>query len=402
MGLKKFFLVGTKLLLLPCIYILRFTFSLFRRNNNLWIFGSWGGDTFSDNTKYLFLHIVENHKNIECFWVTRNKKVFEDLLNLNLPVVYLFSLKGIVTCIRAGKQLTTHSLYDISPTLTKGAVHYCLFHATFPLKKMEFGYLKNTWKKKILLLIHKPFAFDKPDYSICSSDVTSSVIQSALGLDRSKIFKTGYPRSTYINKDIYLETDKLIIEKVCNFDEFKNLIYFVPTFRDDKNFDWFAFGFNRKKLIHFLEMTDSVLVFRFHPFELSKIESKQKFKHERIIFESHSISDPYPLLLNASVLITDYSSIFADFLLLNRPLIFSNFDHLNYIKNERSLYWNYNDVTPGYKASDWDSLIKALNKILVNNEDLHKAERSFMIKKIYQQPIEDILDNVTEAVSSNH
>ena len=149
-------------------------------------------------------------------------------------------------------------------------------------------------------------------------------------------------------------------------------------------------------------MTDSVLVFRFHPFELSKIESKQKFKHERIIFESHSISDPYPLLLNASVLITDYSSIFADFLLLNRPLIFSNFDHLNYIKNERSLYWNYNDVTPGYKASDWDSLIKALNKILVNNEDLHKAERSFMIKKIYQQPIEDILDNVTEAVSSNH
>ena len=402
MGLKKYYVAGTKLLLLPFIYILRFTFSLLKRDKNLWIFGSWNGDTFSDNTKYLFLHIIEYHKNIQCFWVTRNKKVYEDLLNLNLPVVYLFSLKGIITCIKAGKQLTTHSLYDISPTLTKGAVHYCLFHATFPLKRMEFDYLKNTWKKKILLLIHKPFAFDRPDYSICSSDATSIVIQSALGLDRSKIFKTGYPRSAFINEDIYLETDKSLVEKVCKFDGFQNFIYFVPTFRDDKNFDWFAFGFNLEKLITLLELTDSVLVFRFHPFELSKIESNQEFQHERIIFESHGISDPYPLLLKASVLITDYSSIFADFLLLNRPVIFSNFDHLNYIKNERALYWNYNDVTPGYKASDWDSLIEALNKILVNNEDHHKKERSAMINKIYHQPIEEILENVTEVVSSHH
>ena len=235
MGLKKYYLAGIKSLLLPFIFILRFCFSFSKRNKNIWVFGSWNGDTFSDNTKYLFLHIVKNYKKIECFWVARNKKLYSELLKLNLPVVYLYSLKGILTCIRVGKQLTTHSLYDISPTLTKGATHYCLFHATFPLKRMDFQYLKNTWKKRILLFIHKPFAFDRPDYSICSSDLTLSVIESALGLEKSKIFQTGYPRSTFLNKEMYLETDNSQINNFCKLNEFKNLYILYPPSETTEN-----------------------------------------------------------------------------------------------------------------------------------------------------------------------
>ena len=102
-------------------------------------------------------------------------------------------------------------------------------------------------------------------------------------------------------------------------------------------------------------------------------------------------------------MITDYSSIFADFLLLDRPIIFSNFDHENYINKERALYWNYEEVTPGHKASDWNSIISALNEILVKNEDRYKNARSAMLKKIYSQQIqiEEVLDNVTHLVSKH-
>jgi CDP-glycerol glycerophosphotransferase (TagB/SpsB family) len=263
---------------------------------------------------------------------------------------------------------------------------------------MEFAYLKNTWKKRIALFIHRPFVFEKADYSICSSSATAGVVQSALGLDVTQVINTGYPRSTYLDAERHLKTDVSRIAGMCDFNKFDNFIYFVPTFRDDKDFDWFGFGFKLEVLVELLESTNSVLVFRFHPFELSKIKSHHKFLHSRIIFESHGLSDPYPLLSKASVLITDYSSIFADFLLLDRPIVFSNFDHQKYINNERALYWDYDEVTPGFKVSGWDSLIASLTRILVNNEDCHKKDRANMLKLIYQQPVDEILKNVTELI----
>ena len=386
------------LIALPVIWLLRNLFSLVKRDKDLWVFGAWNGDSFSDNTKYLFLYVVKKKKDIRCFWITRNKKVYDELTSLDLPVAYLYSIRGFFACVRAGKQLTTHSLYDISPTLTKGSVHYCLFHATFPLKQMDFGYLKNTIKKRLAIYIHKPFAFEKPNYSICSSAATAKIVQSALGLDVAQVIQTGYPRSTFLDTENYLKTDISRLTEVCDFDKYKNFIYFVPTFRDDPDFDWFGFGFEQGRLVKLLESTDSVLVFRFHPFELSKIKNHHNIRHSRIIFESHGLSDPYPLLSRASVLVTDYSSIYADFLLLDRPIIFSNFDHQHYIDNERALYWNYDEVTPGFKASNWDSLIGSLTKILVDGEDLHKEDRANMVRTVYQQPVDEIFENVIQLI----
>ena len=179
---------------------------------------------------------------------------------------------------------------------------------------------------------------------------------------------------------------------------FKNFIYFVPTFRDDKDFDWFEFGFNQQALGELLESTNSVLVFRFHPFELSKIKSQVSVLHDRLIFECHDLSDPYPLLSKASILITDYSSIFDDFLLLDRPIIFANFDHQTYVKNERALYWDYDNVTPGVKVPNWDSLVDNLNSILSGNEDLYVKDRAKMRSVIYNKPPEQALKNVADLV----
>ena len=399
MGLKRCFNLIISLIALPVIYVLRYFFSLFNRDENLWVFGAWNGDAFADNTKYLFLHTLKNKKNIQCFWITRNREVYDELVDLDLPVAYLYSIKGFRICLKAGKQLTTHSLYDISPTLTKGSIHYCLFHATFPLKRMDFGYLKNTFKKRMAIYIHKPFAFEKPDYSICSSAATAGIVQSALGLEPDQVILTGYPRSTFLETNKYLKADISRLSKICNFEKYSNFIYFVPTFRDNQDFDWFGFGFNQESLVELLELTNSVLVFRFHPFELSKVNNHHNICHSRIIFEAHGLSDPYPLLSRASVLVTDYSSIYADFLLLDRPMIFSNFDHQQYINNERALYWDYDAVTPGFKASNWDLLIGYLTKILVNNEDCHKKDRANMLNMIYQQPVDEIFKNVTNLIT---
>ena len=77
-------------------------------------------------------------------------------------------------------------------------------------------------------------------------------------------------------------------------------------------------------------------------------------------------------------------SIFADFLLLNRPIIFANFDHDGYLKQERQLYWDYDKVTPGVKVCNWPKLLKELKNVIVNKEDKYETERNIMKKFIYK------------------
>ena len=87
-------------------------------------------------------------------------------------------------------------------------------------------------------------------------------------------------------------------------------------------------------------------------------------------------------MLNLSdLLITDYSSIFSDYLIFDKPIIFAKFDHLNYLKY-RGIKINYEDL-PGPKVSGWDELLNETNKILYD-VDLFIDNRNNWKKKVYK------------------
>ena len=69
------------------------------------------------------------------------------------------------------------------------------------------------------------------------------------------------------------------------------------------------------------------------------------------------------LLKKTDVLITDYSSLFADFLIYDRPIIFAKFDHENYVK-ERSLFLDYEKDLPGPKVENWHELFYNIKDII--------------------------------------
>ncbi len=400
-GMNSLISIIIKIILYFPLHLIRYLVSFKKRDKNLWVFGAWNGSAFADNSKYLFLYLNNFPSEIESVWITSSKKVVEELSVLGLPVFYLYSYNGLMACLNAGKQFTTHSLYDISPLLTKGSTHYCLFHASFPIKRMEFDILRNTMKKRLALSINKPFVFEKADYSVCSSSSTNIVISSALSIDKKHVLKTGFPRSDALRNNNFLSRDIERFNNICNFNQYDNLIYFIPTFRDDPDFNWFGFKFSEYEIGDLLEKTNSILLFRFHPFEWNKIKNQNKINHPRIKFEDHGISDPYPLLSKASILITDYSSIFSDFLIFDRPIIFANFDHQNYIKNERALYWDYDEVTPGPKVSNWSELKDELNNILIHEEDLHGHQRSNISSMIYDYSDSRASERIINLIARN-
>ena len=74
------------------IYLASF---LVKRDANIWVFGSWKGQLYNDNSKYLFEYVLNEKKDIKAFWIVKNKRLFKELKFNNKPVLYYYSPKGI-------------------------------------------------------------------------------------------------------------------------------------------------------------------------------------------------------------------------------------------------------------------------------------------------------------------
>ena len=83
------------------------------------------------------------------------------------------------------------------------------------------------------------------------------------------------------------------------------------------------------------------------------------------------------------MLITDYSGIFFDYLLLDRPIVFAPFDLKEYLKTNRAFYFDYEKITPGPKANNWQEIIIMIDKVL-NGLDSYKKTRQDVNKTFHQ------------------
>ena len=94
-------------------------------------------------------------------------------------------------------------------------------------------------------------------------------------------------------------------------------------------------------------------------------------------------------------MVTDYSSIYIDYLLLDLPLLFYCYDYNQYLAEDREMYFKYEDVTPGVKARDFDGLLKELVIFAQDGRNYAKKDREriknlFYCKKA-QGPVGDEL-----------
>ena len=100
--------------------------------------------------------------------------------------------------------------------------------------------------------------------------------------------------------------------------------------------------------------------------------------------------------MDTDILISDYSSTYIDYLLLDRPLIFYNFDYEDYLQNDREMYYDYDEVTPGYKAATFDELMKELDSIAKDEdhfvEDRQRVRDLFYCKEGQQMVGEKLLE----------
>ncbi len=376
---------GIKMLTYPFLFLGRMLSYLVPRNKNIWVFGT--PKKFEGNSKYLFLYIQNlNQQHIETAWITRDKKLLQELRKKKYKTYYFFSLQGIFYCLRAKYYVVDTSVEVISYWLSGGAKLINLFHA-LPIKKMERDVMRGDSSEvalfyskgivKILMHFLFPWRFVKPEYVASTSPLYTKIFMSMFQVGKDRIMETGFSRNDVLLRDIQgadIGTDSTTLSEMKQIKkENPEVTFFLyaPTFRDTGDQSFIENEALLGRLDVLLGRYNAIFWVKAHPF--AKIVFP-KIPFTNIRFANPS-SDSYLLLKLADVLITDYSSIFIDFLLTGRPEIFFPYDFEKYITKDRELYFDYKDFTPGPKAYTFDEFLDVLGKTL-QKQDEYKAKRA--------------------------
>lgn len=350
-----------------------FPFSfLFPRNPKVWIFGSFRG-AFNQNAKYLFIHIAQHVPEVCAVWVSYNREVVKEIRSKGLRAYSLFSLPGLFYTLRGKYYFFNDYSSDICYFTSGGAVKVNLWHGV-GLKKIEFcienGPLANRYVRKTLKeRFFYPFVYQRPDFFLSSTDFQTVKFAQAFRISPQRCLNLGYPRNDvllwseerrecFINEFEPLVTRQLI-DKLKGY---KKVYLYMPTWRDSQK-ELFAIHLDVNRLNSLMEEMDGLFLFKPHP--IMKIDPAIFNENPRLVLlDSHV--DVYTVLPYTQVLITDYSSILYDYLLMEgKDTILYLYDYKEYIK-ERDFNYPFLENVAGTIVYDFAMLEKTIRN---NNYD---------------------------------
>ncbi len=330
------------------VYGVYFFSSLFPRDKNRFIYIGWhknsSGEVFADNTKYLFLYANKHSQNQKHIWLAKSKILATKLVSSGLHSSYEFSLQGVWHMLRA-KYFVIDALFQPQHFMFSGRAKIIqLLHGKGMKKK---GYSEAQLKKQ-------DFIFGTSQYSL--SLLPESFIKG------SKLFVTGYPRNDILfsqieKADIDIDTDMLSHLKKQKAKGKKNIFY-APTFRRGEK-EALLKGLDMDKLVAWAKEKNVHVVLSLHNKYRNQQDSHNLGEHISSLKES----DIYPLLCEFDLFVTDYSSSFIDFLLLDKPIIFYPFDFDTYSVNE-GIIQDYFKMIPGPHATNFKQLLNIIEENL--------------------------------------
>ena len=211
------------------------------------------------------------------------------------------------------------------------------------------------------------------DFTLCPSEYFIPIYCDQLKLQEHQMLVSGYPR----NDLIFSSKEK--INKVLNLKQGSKVIIWMPTFRKQKNsgrvdsdFD-FKLGIPiiydeeaLKEVNDYLVQNNTVLMLKLHPAQDTSIIKASSLSNLIILTDEmlgKSGVKLYEILSDTDALITDYSSIYYDYLLLDKPIGVTLDDFEEYTKKNGFPFENVLDILKGEYIYNKDDLIKFIKNV---------------------------------------
>ena len=346
-------------------YAFALVLSIFARNfkkyKNLWLISERKTDA-RDNAFFFFEYMVKNHPEVNCAYVIdKNSADFEKVKKLG-KTVEPNTFSHMLAFAAAEVRISTHYM-GYAPDTYRFAVMKKLGLILGKDVFLQHGIMANDAKE-----LHYPNA--KPDLFICTAG------------DEYKFIKENFGHKDGVVKKIGL----------CRYDSIKNnakkQILIMPTWRyflrnlSDAEFiksDYYKNFYEiltDKNLNSALSKHGYEIILYLH-YELQKFSHlfKTDLQNVKIAdFENYGVRE---LLMESSLLVTDYSSVFFDFAYMRKPILYFWFDE------EKFFATQYDKGYFGCRKDGFGRVVKTKGEVV--NFLINKLENGMKNDEVYSE-----------------
>lgn len=329
---------------------------------NLVLFESVGD--LSDNSYPLYEYLLKNTKKYKFVWVVKDTKKYKNTKRVKyISFPYRMRiLEGLYYFAKAKYCFYTHEPCGIKDK--KSQLRIYLTHG--------FSY-KNTKNQ-----------FWNVDFNsavIRMSDYHRKLGNECNPGELARSLTLGYPRT-----DVLVNTTDKAVELGRGYDK---LLVWLPTYRTHRNGSFNVYmkenveefnlinHQNLSKINSALKKSSSLLIIKYHPAQKLDKADFEAFSNIKILSNDDLLDTGiglYDLLSVSDALITDFSSVFADYLLTDKPIAFELSDYENYANGKGFIIEDPLSHMPGafiYSADDFEAFIEDV----AGGRDKYKSQR---------------------------
>jgi CDP-glycerol glycerophosphotransferase len=281
------------------------------RKNKI-VFLNFDGKGYGDNPKYIAEEFLRQNVSCKMVWLVRDGSY-------------------VPSCIKEVDIDGLMAFYELSTA--KIIISNCKSNIPFYYikRKKKNQYYLQTWhgdfgpkyiEKEIEEVLPPDYvAASKADSAITDAIISgnkwfTSIIKESFWLpEQCNILEYGAPRN-----DVYFRgvEQKNILRQKFGFSLDEKILLYAPTFRDNGDVSSYNIDFERlRQCLNHLHGEEWKIVIKLHP---NSANIAGLFRYNDSIIEGSSFEDQQELCMISDCLITDYSSIMADFMLMSKPV----------------------------------------------------------------------------------
>jgi len=364
--------------------ILKFIKFFIKTNDKTIVYHSFSD--VSDNSFALFIYVINNHFDYRNIWLVddiNKEKEYHKIINNytksnNFLIVKKKSIKGLWFFLKSKYIFHTHGIYNKLPLLDD-QINFNLWHG-MPLKNI--GYLDNN------------ALVPESNYLLATSLVFQKIMAKSFNVFEEKVLITGQPRNDFILDEKF----NLLALFNLKVDQFQKSILWMPTYRksilgdirNDGNIAGVIDFLSDESLIKLNESLKdhkSICFIKLHPMDYMNVNdfillSNIKFL-DNSFFAKKGVA-LYSMLSSIDLLLTDFSSVYIDFLLLDKPIAFVFSDFNEYLNSRGFVFDNVKAYMPGEIITNMNELVLFLENLFVAKNDDFVLQRDG-IKSVFHE-----------------
>lgn len=399
--LKHLVSMSKHLVSLICYWL----FTIIPKQNNIWVFSGFAKKGYMDNSKYLYEWVVAHHPEIHAYWLTLDNSVYQKLKKEGKPVLKFRTKDCRRILSRAGVAFTDHFIMSDYENISGFNDRIKVVQLWHGVGLKAIGNLKNTdipgvmfsddmlvqsgdnfgirLLKRLRYFRHAYFRekFERYFLLVCPGEERVLQIADPWHIPREHCMFSGHPRNIFLHQ----------LQECRETSPVK--ILYAPTYRWNAN--------TEKSIIHTLieafpliekcmEDINGQFMIRLHPHTWRNYSPQIQAAmadYPRISYDREK--DVYTTLGTYSVMISDYSSIAYDFVLLNRPIVFYCPDLQDFMKQEDDLNYDYMEYSPGPKTATWEETMERVREY-VHRPEKDSAWRCRIRDEFYRMDVNDV------------